>query len=423
MYAHDVGVANFNGHHGCLKCTTIGEFSHTSNTNIFPRIDCPKRTDEDFRAKNYGNHHKVDSPLLQLNIDMINQFPIGDSLHLLHLGTMKRLLFGWRDGTYRNSCTKWPAITTIAISKFLSTKCKMPREIHRAVRGLDCLPHWKGTEYRTFLLYIGVIVLKDHLSYETYQHYLTLYCAVTICESRRYSHLLPLARMLLDDYIECFREIYGQQYMTSNVHNLTHLVDEVEIFGELKSFSAYAFKNKLGHIKRLIRNGRNPLPQVAKRIIEMTQLDIGLSSTEDASEEIVLTKPNDGQSIPSEFQQPGENGNEFYYRINLGDFSLTAQDKANEWFLTNDNEIVCLKNIISAGDKLALFGTTIANKLDFFEKPIKSSQLDIYSSNISADKNDSDGKLFDTSDIKCKLVRIDYNDSTAVFIPLLHTIK
>lgn len=100
------GVANFNGHHGCLKCTTIGEYSYASNTNIFPRTDCERRTDEKFQAKLYGRHHKMDSPILKLDIDIIEQFPVGDSLHLLHLGMMKRLLFGWRDGTFRNSDTK-----------------------------------------------------------------------------------------------------------------------------------------------------------------------------------------------------------------------------------------------------------------------------------------------------------------------------
>lgn len=162
------------------------------------------------KISEYGSHHKCDSPLLQLNIDMIDQIPIADSLHLLHLGVMKRLLFGWRDGTFRNTGTKWPFSTISAVSDFLN-KCKMPREIHRAVRDLDCLAHWKGTEYRTFLMYVGIVALKDHVSYEVYQHFLQLFCAVTICESREFSHLLPLAKVLMDHYVENFKEIYGPQ--------------------------------------------------------------------------------------------------------------------------------------------------------------------------------------------------------------------
>lgn len=34
------GVCNFNGKHGCNKCTIIGEYSHVSHTVIFPELDC-----------------------------------------------------------------------------------------------------------------------------------------------------------------------------------------------------------------------------------------------------------------------------------------------------------------------------------------------------------------------------------------------
>ena len=37
----------------------------------FPRIDCPLRTDEGFRKKSDDEHHKEDSPLLQLLIDIV----------------------------------------------------------------------------------------------------------------------------------------------------------------------------------------------------------------------------------------------------------------------------------------------------------------------------------------------------------------
>lgn len=136
LYFSAAGVAYYNAHHGCQKCTTIGEYSHTSNTNIYPRTVCPKRTDEAFRKKLYGRHHKEDSPLLKLNIDMVEQFPVGDSLHLLHLGIMKRLLMGWRDGVFKHTYTKWPAETTLKVSEYL-LQCKMPAEFHRIVRGLD----------------------------------------------------------------------------------------------------------------------------------------------------------------------------------------------------------------------------------------------------------------------------------------------
>ncbi|KAL0842480.1 hypothetical protein ABMA28_014574 [Loxostege sticticalis] len=54
------GVANFNAKDGCLKCTIQGEYSHDTHTVTFPGTNHPKRTDNDFRLKKYGNHHKVE---------------------------------------------------------------------------------------------------------------------------------------------------------------------------------------------------------------------------------------------------------------------------------------------------------------------------------------------------------------------------
>lgn len=409
---------------------TYNEFSHTV---VFSSKEASnKRTDAEFRAKNYGKHHKQDSPLLLLDMDMIKQFPVGDSLHLLHMGVMKRLLFGWRDGVFRRSAARFSADQTEAVSRFLTTKCKMPREIHRAVRGLDCLAHWKGLECRTFLLYVGAVVLKDKLSYEAYQHFLTLFCAVTICESRSYHHLLTLAREMLKHYVENFRIIYGQAYMTSNVHNLLHLVDDVEYLGELQTFTAYPFENMLGIIKRLIRSGYCTLNQVAKRLLEIAavaepiETDAMPASDSTVRERIIFSKQNEGANVPRRFKTPPPNKELlFYSRVDFPNFSLST-DSVNMWFLTTDNNIVHLNNVISVDKNSAmLYGVAVREKRDFFDLPIGSSTLNIFAADhylLLANEN-IEGNLFDTAQIKCKLVRIEYSDSTDVFFPLLHTLK
>ena len=51
---------------------------------------------------------------------------------------------------------------------------KLPREFARQPRSLDYLSRWKATEFREFLLYTGIIVLKKVLSDEMYGHFLAL---------------------------------------------------------------------------------------------------------------------------------------------------------------------------------------------------------------------------------------------------------
>ncbi|XP_065088016.1 uncharacterized protein LOC135709552 [Ochlerotatus camptorhynchus] len=106
------GVVNFNSHHGCMKCCTIGQHSTLLRTNIFPRTFAPKRTDAAFRSGMYDEHYQiyktrengklkrtpVVSPLLQLPIDIVEDVIVADSLHLLHLGITKRLILAYKDG-------------------------------------------------------------------------------------------------------------------------------------------------------------------------------------------------------------------------------------------------------------------------------------------------------------------------------------
>lgn len=109
----------------------------------------------------------------------------------------------------------------------------------------------------------------------------------------------------------------------------------------------------------------------------------------------------------------------FFSKIQFGDFCL-GTDAANKWFLTRKNEIVCVENILSIGDKISLYCHTVTNQKDFFETPIKSSALNIYVVDFFAYEI-NDYKLFNVSDIKCKLVRVEYGDTEDVFIPMLHT--
>lgn len=57
--------------------------------------------------------------------------------------------------------------------------------------------------------------------------------------------------------------------MVNNVHLLSHICDDVELFGELDNFSAFPFENYLGLLKSLISKfPSNSLQQIHHRIIE-----------------------------------------------------------------------------------------------------------------------------------------------------------
>lgn len=392
-----LGVVNFNAKHGCLKCTTIGEYSHASHTVYFSRSGCPERTDEGFRNRIYERHHKIDSPLEELQIDMVRDIPVGDSLHLIDLGVMKRFLVGWKEGNFGNYSTKWCARDIQQISDYL-IKCKMPSEIHRAVRSLDVLAYWKGTEYRTFLFYIGIVILKKFLAVDVYHHFLLLFCAITICSTKAFTHFLPLAESLLEEFVETYRDFYGEHYMTANVHNLSHLVSEVKIFGVLSTFNAYPFENRLFQIKTLLRSGNCPLAQVAKRISEIADVD----------------RCQDG--VTDNFPKlTNMDKNRFFTTIQFKEFCLNSKHNKDKWFLTLKNEIVSIKNAVTKNNLIIIFGYPV-DKKSYFETPISSSRLNIFESYC----NKQPLKQYLLSDVKCKLVFVQ-DIEKVVFIPLLHS--
>lgn len=180
------GVRSFNSKNGCQRCTVVGVYNRKSKTTVYAGLFCPKRTNEGFRNWQYPIHQKYESPLLSLPIDMILQFPVANRLHLLELGVQKRLLSGWCGVKKQDFHVKWTHVEVAEITEKL-IRIRLPAEFHRSVRGLDELKNWKGTEFATFLHYLGTVILKDYLEYDLYQHFLHLFCAITICSSTAYT--------------------------------------------------------------------------------------------------------------------------------------------------------------------------------------------------------------------------------------------
>lgn len=374
----------------------------------FLNLNAPKRTDENFRSQTDGEHHREKSILEELPIDMVEQFPVSDSLHLLHLGIMRRLLNGWVNGNFSFQ-TKWSASVIKIVSNLLIlSNNTMPMEIHRQVRGLDHLKNWKGTEYRTFLLYLGVVILKDNLDLEAYDNFLLLFCFTTIFTSGYYDLQIPCAEAMTKGFIESHKRLYGLDSIGPNVHNVLHIADEVRKFGELPSFSSYPFESFLHQMKRLIRMGKTPLVQVAKRY------------GENQGNKLMKPKPTFPQvkhETSATHNLPNCQGT--YNTLIWKSDSTLKNDEKNCYFLTSENEIIQMINVTTLNDEIMIYGQPIIQKTDYFHRPIHSSVLHIY---LVSNIRYGEKKLISLRNIKCKLIKQNYN-AEKVFMPLLHTLQ
>lgn len=142
---------------------------------------------------------------------------------------------------------------------------RKPRSFEKAKR------IWKAHELRQFILYIGPVVLFGILPKINYNHFLKLHVATLVlvnpvlCKIEFY---LNLSERLLKEFVIDFEHLYVRQFVSYNVHNLLHIVDEVRRFGRLDLFSAFRFENFIGKIKKLVKSGNKPLEQIARRLAE-----------------------------------------------------------------------------------------------------------------------------------------------------------
>lgn len=122
--------------------------------------------------------------------------------------------------------------------------------------------------------------------------------------------------------------------MTSNIHNLIHVVEEVERFGPLNTISSYPFENYLFKIKNMLRSGRLPLPQIINRITEMNHTISNRSSTTTIYPHLKYLFKNDSTK---------------YSFVQIRDGLTLTTKFENKWFYTRQNQIIAMQHALKNG--------------------------------------------------------------------------
>ena len=147
----------------------------------------------------------------------------------------------------------------------------IPAEFQRTTSNLNDFSYWKGTQFRFFLVYCGVIILQDIFPRNMYRHYRLLVVAFRLrCDPSLAVDNAPYARELLQTFFRLLSTYYGRDSQIMNNHNLNHISDDVEhMNGPLPDYSAYCFENFLGYMKCLIKGRRNPLEQLVANLYQL----------------------------------------------------------------------------------------------------------------------------------------------------------
>ncbi|CAN7984520.1 unnamed protein product, partial [Ixodes hexagonus] len=402
--AYILGVKGHNGYFGCTRCTTEGDF--VRGRMCFPQLDAEPRTDQSFRSTSQEEHHVRSTVLKDLPIDLVQQLPL-DYMHLVCLGAVRKLILLWCRGDYRYRLGS-SSINELSL-RHVELEPSICSDFSRRPRTLRDVDTWKATEFRTFLLYTGPIVLRSILPKPLMENFMVLHCAITILSSPTYSmEYIDYAEKLLLHFVEVYMSLYGKHAVSYNIHNLVHLASDVRNHGILQKWSAFPFENFMGSLKGLLRKPGKKLEQLHNRIMEARNAKLPkVNSSTDATS---LSLDHDSGPLPGSCCGP-----QYKKLVIANKFTLRTQKKDNTVVLV-DGSIVQAENFAfcSTSKEAVLIGRKFQPITDLYAHPCPSSMLGIY---LVSDL--SPLSSWPLSAISQKCVRIPIDTKFAV-LPLVH---
>ena len=282
-------MQQFNGRCGCPYCTTSGTNVRTEkggNCRTYPYVKKSNRA-EDMQARTHeqtfqdatmareqklaGKKNPEVNGIKGLSTgfglpgyDIIKGTSI-DYMHTVLLGIVKMLMSRWFDTTYRHS--PYYCGDKISICDSRRANIKPPNNISRIPRSLYDRTHYKASEYRTWLLYYSLPVMRGILQQLYFDHFMLLVCAVFILLKTSISECdIQQASQLLEHFCLRAENLYDARIQTFNLHQLLHLTDCVINNGPLWSCSCFFFEDLNGDVRNLFHGSQNPESQIVKAV-------------------------------------------------------------------------------------------------------------------------------------------------------------
>ncbi|XP_060872826.1 uncharacterized protein LOC132946776 [Metopolophium dirhodum] len=409
------------GFFSCTRCNVEGIY--LDNRVCFPDREFIKKTHLDFINRTHEEYHVTESVsiLTELpEVDMVYSFSL-DYMHLTCLGVVKKLIMLWL-GNIKGS----PISVRLQNRKvqeisgnLLFLKSSMTSDFSRFPRGLNEVPRWKATEFRLFLLYIGPIVLKDILNNECYLHFMCLHICFRILLVKNSSdELVGFVEKLLSYFVQKFGIIYGQKFMSHNVHGLLHIVDDYKKFGPLDESSCFPFENYMKSLKKMVRKHQKPLEQVIKRYQEFLEFS---------------NKPPISNLLPYsiEYKKPHNNGpilgnvtSQFQIVIVNYDVKIKTNSITDCYIGFSKEGILHIYKVLNICCNhitgLYFFIAKLFNNIEpFYDKPINSLKLGVaYVSNLSENI-----VPITISHLFQKYIVFNFHNNKQIALPILHSLN
>lgn len=357
----------------CSKCKVEGDRCSVAGferTMVFLGVDHVLRTDEEYENLVDDDHHKGGSPLSPL-LPLAKKVPF-DPMHLVYLGNVKKIFEANVDGKF--GCHRLNRRKLdILNSRMIQLQRNCPSEFNRRPQEFTKFHGFKATEYRQFLLYTATAVLKNVFDEDKYRHLMILHFVMRLLTSEDTPpDLFPFCKDASKLYVTLCQQLYGEQFMSYNIHGFLHIVEDVITLGAADTFSAFCYENNLTQLRKWIRKPHLWLPQVYKRISESEDADLPPADT---NIRINLTQIHVEGPLPNNI--PANLCQQFKKMV-IGEFTLST-DLRDRCCLSENEDICVIKNIIRMEEQVYFIVNCFQSITDVYDVGITSSSVGVYS--------------------------------------------
>jgi hypothetical protein len=276
-------VMNFiasNGYFGCGKCVHPGE--HVNNKHIYPFIQ---------NANHLANASRTDNHTLQClqkllqnpaeefvegvkNFSVLSALPsfslithcVVDSMHCLWEGIVPQFFKLWFDS--KNHANSWYLGPTIfkRIGQKLNNM-KVSFDIVRHPGALKSYTYWKAIDWKNFILYFSLPLLKNEMSSMYFDHLVLLvkilhFFAQHEIETAEIAHTIQL----ILQFNLMTTELYSEQEFKINVHSLLHMITDVCNFGPCFTHNCFIYESMNGILLSFIHGKRANIDSAIKAV-------------------------------------------------------------------------------------------------------------------------------------------------------------
>lgn len=255
-------IMQHDGEFSCHNCEIEGDeliLGPRSRKRIYPVPDepCPLRTKESMRLQ--ADRAEAENVIVKgvKGTSLLESIPtcdteksiILDYLHLVLLGVVRQFFKLWFTG----AGTDWYIGRRKRLVTLFLKELRRTYEVCRCPSDVSQWKLYKGSTWRTWLLFVSLPALKPFLKDKYFQHWMLLVLGMSILLQESISAQdLDLADHLLSLFVRDTQELYGYSAMTYNLHCLSHLVLVTRRWGAPWSVSAFKFENLNGVLSRLI---------------------------------------------------------------------------------------------------------------------------------------------------------------------------